>query len=109
VEGALRKVAAHGARVAALQRMHAEAAQERERAVEEGVMADVLCERGARETAAVFEAANRHRPWVTEGKRFVGLSLEDRRMAAEARDGMVARSFTGFVGVQRNAASAARR
>ena len=101
LQRALRTVEGHGLRVAALQRMHAEAAVRRERVVEGEVMAGVMGERAARESAAVFEAANRHRPWVTEGKRYVGLGLEDRRVAAEARDSMVARSFAGFVGVQR--------
>jgi hypothetical protein len=70
-------------------------AQREERAGEGAAMAGVLEERDRGAAAATFAALNRHRPWVTEGKKYTGLTLEERKVAAEARDRMVQRSFSG--------------
>jgi len=85
----------HGLRVAGLQRMHADAWKRAEAAKEASEIDKVTANKAALETAAVFEATNRRRPWVTQGKRYIGPTLEERQLAAKARDSMVATSFRG--------------
>jgi len=94
---ALAEVAAHGARVAAVQRLHAAEAGRAAAAAEAAAMAAVAAARGEEEEAALFATRNARKPWVTQGKRFVGLTVEERRTGAEAREAMLARSLVGTV------------
>ena len=95
LEAAAATALSHGKRVAGLQRLHAEAAGRSKVEQETGEMGLVSADKVTREVAAVFEATNRRRPWVTQGKRYIGPTLEERQLAARTRDSMVLNSFKG--------------
>jgi hypothetical protein len=94
---ALEEAARHGARVGAVQRMHAAEAERAAATAEAGALAGVAAARDEEEDAALFATRNARKPWVTQGKRFVGLTVDERRTGAEAREAMLSKTLVGTV------------